>query len=100
MLDTDQAARTAAPSGKGNRQGGRRHAGAQRRADARADRRGDPDDWVDEILLVDDASSDGTVELARMLPVHVVWHPHNVGYGGQPEDLLPAGAATQRGPSS
>ena len=38
--------------------------------------------WVDEIILVDDSSTDETVELARKLPLHVVWHPHNVGYGG------------------
>jgi glycosyltransferase involved in cell wall biosynthesis len=37
---------------------------------------------VDEIILVDDKSTDNTVELARELPLHVVWHPHNVGYGG------------------
>jgi glycosyltransferase involved in cell wall biosynthesis len=43
---------------------------------------GIPNDWVDEIILVDDKSTDNTVELARGLPVHVVWHPHNVGYGG------------------
>jgi glycosyltransferase involved in cell wall biosynthesis len=41
-----------------------------------------PIDWVDEVILVDDKSSDNTVELARDLPIHVVWHPHNVGYGG------------------
>ena len=42
-----------------------------------------PRDWVDEIILVDDKSTDGTVALARALPeLHVVWHPHNVGYGG------------------
>jgi glycosyltransferase involved in cell wall biosynthesis len=41
-----------------------------------------PTDWVDEIILVDDKSTDDTVALARDLPLHVVWHPHNVGYGG------------------
>jgi glycosyltransferase involved in cell wall biosynthesis len=43
---------------------------------------GIPQRWVDEIILVDDGSSDGTVELARTLPLRVIWHPHNVGYGG------------------
>jgi glycosyltransferase involved in cell wall biosynthesis len=41
-----------------------------------------PDDWVDEVILVDDKSTDTTIEVARRLPIHVVWHPHNVGYGG------------------
>jgi glycosyltransferase involved in cell wall biosynthesis len=40
-----------------------------------------PADWVDEVILVDDYSTDETVELARKLPLHVVWHPHNAGYG-------------------
>jgi len=41
-----------------------------------------PSEYVDEIILVDDKSSDDTVELARHLPIRVIWHPHNVGYGG------------------
>ena len=41
-----------------------------------------PRDFVDEIILVDDRSTDETLKIARELGVHVVWHPHNVGYGG------------------
>ncbi len=41
-----------------------------------------PTDVVDEIILVDDKSTDATVDVARRLPLHVIWHPHNVGYGG------------------
>jgi glycosyltransferase involved in cell wall biosynthesis len=41
-----------------------------------------PRDVVDEVILVDDRSTDETVEIARRLNVSVVWHPHNVGYGG------------------
>ena len=37
---------------------------------------------MDEVILVDDRSTDETLEIARRLNVHVVWHPHNVGYGG------------------
>ena len=37
---------------------------------------------VDEIVLVDDASSDQTVRLARQLNLHVIVHPKNRGYGG------------------
>lgn len=41
-----------------------------------------PPDWVDEILLVDDHSSDDTVDVANRLGLRVIWHPHNTGYGG------------------
>ena len=40
-----------------------------------------PRDFVDEVILVDDHSTDETLELARRLPIHLVWHPHNAGYG-------------------
>jgi glycosyltransferase involved in cell wall biosynthesis len=40
-----------------------------------------PRDWVDEVIVVDDASTDETLEIARKLNVTVIWHPHNVGYG-------------------
>jgi glycosyltransferase involved in cell wall biosynthesis len=38
--------------------------------------------WVDDILLVDDRSRDGTVELARRLGLKVFAHAKNTGYGG------------------
>jgi glycosyltransferase involved in cell wall biosynthesis len=41
-----------------------------------------PPEWVDEVILVDDRSTDNTLEVARGLNLHVIWHPHNVGYGG------------------
>ena len=41
-----------------------------------------PQDCVDEILLVDDSSTDDTLGIARRLPrLTVIWHPHNAGYG-------------------
>ena len=44
-----------------------------------------PKDGVDEVILVDDPSTDDTVRLARELPLHLVWHP-----------TRPATAATRR----
>lgn len=52
-----------------------------------------PAGFVDEIILVDDKSTDDTVAVAQELqaergadtalpPLHVIPHPHNVGYGG------------------
>jgi glycosyltransferase involved in cell wall biosynthesis len=41
-----------------------------------------PPDTVDEVILVDDSSTDTTSEVARALPLHFIWHPHRVGYGG------------------
>jgi glycosyltransferase involved in cell wall biosynthesis len=42
-----------------------------------------PGDIVDDIILVDDASSDNTVEKAREIGIkHVIKHDRNRGYGG------------------
>jgi len=42
-----------------------------------------PMDLVDEVILVDDKSSDNTSELARKLGIqHVIRHEQNKGYGG------------------
>jgi len=41
-----------------------------------------PREIVDEVIVVDDHSSDTTIEIARELDVSLIWHPHNVGYGG------------------
>jgi glycosyltransferase involved in cell wall biosynthesis len=40
-----------------------------------------PKDAVDEVILVDDSSTDETVRLARQLPLRLLWHPHQTGYG-------------------
>ena len=40
-----------------------------------------PKEVVDDVILVDDASRDRTVEIARRLGIHVVVHPDNRGYG-------------------
>ena len=37
---------------------------------------------VDDIILVDDASRDDTVEVARRLGLRTLVHPRNRGYGG------------------
>jgi glycosyltransferase involved in cell wall biosynthesis len=37
---------------------------------------------VDEVVLVDDASSDRSIEVAKSLPIHVLRHKNNLGYGG------------------
>lgn len=41
-----------------------------------------PLDWVTRIILVDDASHDATLEVASALPLEVIEHHRNVGYGG------------------
>ncbi|MGO9179221.1 MAG: glycosyltransferase family 2 protein [Candidatus Limnocylindrales bacterium] len=55
-----------------------------------------PRDVVDRIILVDDVSSDETVEIAQRLGLDVIVHPQNTGYGGNQKtcyrEALAAGA--------
>jgi len=41
-----------------------------------------PKEYVDDIILVDDASTDDTVAVAKRLGLKVFVHPKNLGYGG------------------
>jgi len=41
-----------------------------------------PTDIVDDIILVDDASTDRTVDVAKQLGIFTVKHTRNTGYGG------------------
>jgi glycosyltransferase involved in cell wall biosynthesis len=41
-----------------------------------------PLDIVDEVILVDDASKDNTVSVAKKLGIRVITHEKNLGYGG------------------
>ena len=41
-----------------------------------------PKDVVDQVILVDDASQDDTVEIAHLLNLKVIQHSRNLGYGG------------------
>ena len=38
--------------------------------------------FVDEIILVDDFSKDGTKDVSKKLNITTIVHPKNTGYGG------------------
>lgn len=54
-----------------------------------------PKGSFDDIILVDDASHDGTVELAKRLGLHTIRHEKNRGYGGNQKTCYRA--ALERG---
>lgn len=58
---------------------------------------GIPRDLVDEVILVDDHSTDETRKLARQLGISLIWHPHNAGYGANQKTCYME--ALQRGAS-
>lgn len=54
-----------------------------------------PLDVVDEVIVVDDCSSDDTVAIAKTLPVTLIEHSENRGYGGNQKTCY--GEALARG---
>jgi glycosyltransferase involved in cell wall biosynthesis len=54
-----------------------------------------PRDVVDDIILVDDASADATVEISRKLDLPTIRHPSNRGYGANQKTCYTA--ALERG---
>lgn len=52
-------------------------------------------DLVDEVILVDDCSTDGTADLAESLGITTIRHTTNTGYGGNQKSLYRA--ALERG---
>jgi glycosyltransferase involved in cell wall biosynthesis len=52
-----------------------------------------PRDVVDDVILVDDASSDRTAEVAQRLGLHVIRHEKNRGYGGNQKTCYRAALA-------
>ncbi|HET9252949.1 MAG TPA: glycosyltransferase family 2 protein, partial [Candidatus Eisenbacteria bacterium] len=54
-----------------------------------------PHEVVDEVILVDDASRDETVALAKKLGITTFVHPRNLGYGGNQKTCYRS--ALQRG---
>src|SRR3984893_10617927 len=52
-----------------------------------------PQDVVDDVILIDDASKDATVEMARSLGIATVSHERNRGYGGNQKTCYTAALA-------
>jgi glycosyltransferase involved in cell wall biosynthesis len=52
-----------------------------------------PLDTVDDVILVDDQSSDATVDVAKRLGIHSVVHAKNLGYGGNQKTCYQAALA-------
>lgn len=52
-----------------------------------------PRDIVDDVILTDDASRDGTADLARAMGLHTIQHDRNRGYGGNQKTCYAAALA-------
>src|SRR5512133_98752 len=52
-----------------------------------------PFEIVDDVVLVDDASSDSTSKISRVMGIHTIVHENNLGYGGNQKSCYRAALA-------
>jgi glycosyltransferase involved in cell wall biosynthesis len=52
-----------------------------------------PHDIIDDVILIDDASTDATVEMAQLLGIATIRHDRNRGYGGNQKTCYTAALA-------
>ena len=51
--------------------------------------------YADEVIIIDDGSTDHTAEVAQLAGATVIWHQENKGYGAAVQAVLPPGVGKE-----